>query len=162
MTRKKSRHVKFDCLLTQARMTDISKEDLPKYYNALEVADKRAFPVNMAAAIETLSLNDAAMIGYLRGINDAAITLKRKRAIPMTEPKETDVVDYERLKEVAASTSFEASIHPFGSDCEEAKEMANDADLILSAISEITALRERVAELERHIVLNADGDFYFL
>ena len=79
MTRKKSRHAKFDCLLTQARMTDISKEDLPKYYNALEVADKRAFPVNMAAAIETLSLNDAAMIGYLRGINDAAITLKRKR-----------------------------------------------------------------------------------
>ena len=131
-------------------MTDISKEDLPKYYNALEVADKRAFPVNMAAAIETLSLNDAAMIGYLRGINDAAITLKRKRQY---QSKETDVVEVPVLAidkgpsgDVLSISVAEAN--PDGSFKYTHFFEGKNAEFVASLTSEITALRERVAELE--------------
>jgi len=55
-----------------------SEDELTTIYNALQVADKHAFPVNMLTAIGSMSLNDAAKIGYLRGLSHAADVLKEK------------------------------------------------------------------------------------
>ena len=54
-------------------------DEIPeKYEQFVEIADKRAFPVNMRTAIDRLSLNDAAKIGYMRGIYDAGQALHGK------------------------------------------------------------------------------------
>ena len=49
-----------------------SEIEITTIYHALQVADKHAFPVNMRTAIGSMSLNDAAKIGYLRGLSHAA------------------------------------------------------------------------------------------
>ena len=63
-----------DYILSNACIADAKTEAEQKLYiDWVTLADKRAFPVNMRNAISRISLNDAAMIGYIRGMNDAVI-----------------------------------------------------------------------------------------
>ena len=62
-------------------LQDLTDGEIKTLKSGLVVADKRAFPVNMRMAIGNLSLNDAAKIGYLRGLDDAQETIKSKSNI---------------------------------------------------------------------------------
>ena len=82
MPRLSNENKNADRLISIARLPIAeNNEETTLYREAVKLANERSFPVRMTIAIENVTLSEAAQIGYLRGLHDAALSINRPHPI---------------------------------------------------------------------------------